>query len=305
MQNEIVSGRQMAAWIFVAMTAPLAQIASAGGWLQAVILGAVGWIFCLLALGCRHPQPKWICVVQWIWVTLTLMFLLRETANAWPMGKGYPVIPITLALLAAWSARKGASAAAGAAGTLSYIVGIGFLLVLAAGLGRVSWERERAVPETINENLLLIFLLPCAAAAIPRDRGTKRALSGCFVFAVVSAIVVQGILSVNGLQGVPFYEMSRGLELLGVWERFEALVCALLTVGWTALLTLLATAAGSLVERVAHNGFRWGVWGTVLVAVAGMLCNMRTNIAILGIYGLICWGLLPLLAQAIVSEKKM
>lgn len=305
MQNEIVSGRQMAAWIFVAMTAPLAQIASAGGWLQAAILGAGGWIFCLLALGRRHPRPKWICIVQWIWVTLTLMFLLRETANAWPMGKGYPYIPITLALLAAWSAQKGAAAAAGAAGTIYYIVGIGFLLVLAAGLGQVSWEREWAAPKAINDNLLLIFLLPCAAAAIPRERETKRALPGCFAFAVVSAIVVQGILSVNGLQGVPFYEMSRGLELLGVWERFEALACALLTVGWTALLTFLATAAGSLVEQVAYNGYRWGVWGTVIVSVSGMLCNMRTNVAILGIYGLICWGLLPILAQAVVSQKKM
>lgn len=287
------------------MTAPLAQIATTSGWHQAAILGAGGWIFCLLALGCRHPQPKWICVAQWVWVTLTLMLLLRETANAWPMGNAYPAIPVTLALLAAWSAQRGASAAAGAAGTLYYIVGIGFLLVLAAGLGQVSWEREWAASKAINEKILLIFLLPCAAAAIAREGGSKGSLPGCFLFAVVSAIVVQGIQSVYGLQGVPFYEMSRGLELLGVWERFEALVCALLTVGWTMLLTLLATAAGSLVKQVVHNGFRWGVWGTVIVAVAGMLCNMRPNVAILGIYGLICWGLLPILAQAIVPEKKM
>lgn len=298
----------MAAWIFVAMTAPLAQMAGGSGWVQVIAVGLIGLLFCWFALKMRQPQPRLICALQWVWVILTAAVLLRETANSWPMGDAYPVVPLAILALALWAAQKGTQAASSASGTLLYIVVIGFVLILAAGLGQVEWTKELEQPRKMNPGLILVFLLPCAAEAIPgAKKQANRGLLGCFLFAALCALVVQGILSADVMEQTetPFYEMSRGLELLGMWERFEALVCALLTAGWFAMLELLLCAGGFLFLSVWKKDYQIGVWVTAGIAFLAMLCNMRINATILGFSGLICWGILPGITQGIVAEKKL
>lgn len=305
MRNETVPQRQMAAWIFLAMTAPLAQLAG-GGWLTMLAAGLAGGLFAWLALKMRRPQASWLCTLQWIWVTLALSCFAPETANSWPMGDAYPVVPLAMLLLAVWAAQKGTAAASGAAATFIYIVSAGFAVVLAAGIGQTRWHALTQLPREMNPALLAVFLLPCAAAAIPgKKKQANRAITAALVFGVLCAGVVQGVLPDDAGGTAPFYEMSRSLELFGAWERFEAPVCALLTVGWFAMLELLLCAGGCLFSTVVKDSYRAGVFVTAFIAGVLMLCNVRINAAFLAVFGGICWGIFPVATQGIESEKKM
>lgn len=288
------------------MTGPVTQMAVSGGWVQTAIVGTVSGVLCWAALGAKCQMPKWICVLQLVWIALAGATLFRESAGCWPMGNAYPVVPLAIFALAAWSAQKGAASAAAAWSTLLYIVAIGFALVLAAGLGQVRWERELAVSSRFDGRLMLVFVIPCTAAAIPREgKQAKWGAAAAVLFAVISSVVVQGVLSINGIGENGFYQMSRGLSLLGVWERFEALVCALMTIGWVSAASLLFSSTKRLCTRIFNREEKISPWMMAFASAALSLCDLHTNSVILWIFGVISWGVFPLLTQWVVAQKKM
>ena len=103
----------------------------------------------------------------------------------------------------------------------------------------------------------------------------------------------------------PFWLMSRSISVLGVMERFEALISALLALGFCCLLALLLLAG-----RKALRGARpstsvsLAVWLTAGVSGALLWVAPRVPNSFY-LYGdLLFWGLLPILTLGIVSVKK-
>lgn len=154
------------------------------------------------------------------------------------------------------------------------------------------------------------MLLPAAAALLPRRKGRSPWLWGLGL-AVAGAgvsLLTAGVLSqavAVHTQGA-FFEMIRGISILGVAERFEAVVAAAMTLGWFCLLSLLLTGAGHLGETL-HPG--WGrptVWLTTLAAALGLPWARGVSPWLSALGALVLWCLLPLLARKSepVEKKK-
>ena len=120
------------------------------------------------------------------------------------------------------------------------------------------------------------------------------------------SLLTAGVLSpavATNIQGA-FFEMIRGISILGVAERFEAVVAAAMTLGWFCLLSLLLTAAGHLGETL-HQG--WGrptVWLTALLAATGQAWAREVSPWFSALGALVFWCLLPLLGRRRAPVEK-
>ncbi len=223
------------------------------------------------------------------------------------MGDNNLVVPVVLATLAAWCASKGPTAAAGTAGILFVLLSIGYGLILGAGAPQIHWEWIQKNPAEIQALVLFLFLIPGAAANIPgKDLGKKVLwLFLIPLFSIVVALVTQGNVHPNANTGnFRFYEMCRSLSIFGLAERFEALTCALVSVGWFSLLALLYSAAGIAAQAVFPGKGNAGVWLALATSVIMILGKMSTNSPILWITATLFWGMVPILHQVIALQKK-
>ena len=143
---------------------------------------------------------------------------------------------------------------------------------------------------------------------LPRKKGRSPWLWGLGL-AIIGAgvsLLTAGVLSpavATNIQGA-FFEMIRGISILGVAERFEAVVAAAMTLGWFCLLSLLLTAAGHLGETL-HQG--WGrptVWLTALLAAAGQAWAREVSPWFSALGALVFWCLLPLLGRRRAPVEK-
>ena len=140
----------------------------------------------------------------------------------------------------------------------------------------------------------------CRRGVVAQKKGTEP-LAGAGV-----SLLTAGVLSpavATNIQGA-FFEMIRGISILGVAERFEAVVAAAMTLGWFCLLSLLLTAAGHLGETL-HQG--WGrptVWLTALLAAAGQAWAREVSPWFSALGALVFWCLLPLLGRRRAPVEK-
>ena len=101
-----------------------------------------------------------------------------------------------------------------------------------------------------------------------------------------------------------FYEFSKGVNLFGVAERFEALVACALTAGWFALFTLILCAVYHLTEKIFFPASKWCVW-IAAAASMGLMCILPKADSWMAIGALIFWGFLPVAAQGIGCAKNI
>ncbi len=305
-----VPGAQMQAWIFVAMTAPLAQKLSGCGWVFAAIAGVICSVIVwgAVRLTAGADWKPWFCAVEVIWLAIALAICAGEAAGSWPMGDAWPVVPLVMLALAGWSAQKGPQVASRVAGVLFFLILIGYVPIFGAGAGQADWGE--LLPRWGRDDGTAGFwlLMPGVAAFLPwQKRRMGKALAGTVAFGIIAAGITCGVLTPALAQMVdtPFYEMSRSLSLLGMAERFEALVCALLTVGWYAALSLLLSAGGCLFGRIWKGKEPVGVWCLTLAAAAAVLCRLRTWGLLPAIGAAVFWIALPMLAGGLKKVEKI
>ncbi|HIT33084.1 MAG TPA: hypothetical protein IAC31_00445 [Candidatus Faecousia intestinigallinarum] len=301
------------AWIFTAVSAPAARLAGRGPWLPVLLLAAG---CCLLCWGLHRLAPdeprfgKLYCLAQFLFLIPVAGEMIRMSQDCWPTGVSFPLVPATLALLAAANAWNGAERASRVGGILFWLLALLYSLVLLSGLKDIesSWlAPQMSLP---SGGLPLILLLP-AAALLLRRSGSRKAeqlgLGLIFLFTAAAALLTVGNLSprVAAAAGDPFYIFSKSLRFLGVAERFEALVSVALTMSYFALLSLLFSIAGNLAETIRPD---WGKAGVLICSVGGVGLLLAPPMpgGVLSAGALFLWAGLPLAYWGVLKkgEKK-
>lgn len=298
----------MTAWLSTALIPTLLQLASGAGWPAAVVIAAVcsGAVYAVTKWGKSNCVPilMWL---QYLYIIVLLAQLLPNAAYSWP-GDNYPAVPLILLALAAWSANKGAQAAARVGCVLFWLVLGVYLAVLALGTGEVKAQWLRPVQTATPWQAVTLLLISAGAVlTVGREDKWKVNLLLPAVLWNVAAVVVVGVLSPGRADMLPdpLYTTVQSLRLPGIAQRFEALLSAGMTVGWFALMTVLLSVCAGLVEAVKPNWNRKALWGAALLAGAGVLCNLHISWVILAVLATVFWVVFPLLTQGLGRQKKM
>lgn len=311
MFHEKIPQHPLAGWLFVAMTAPLAQIAGKQGWIASLVAAVIclGLCWTINSLPTEHMWKKcWYCVLQSVWLVVVLTALANWSAEAWPTGGDFPVVPLTLIVLAVFAALNGPAGASRVSGVLLWFLVLLYGIILGSGSKNIHapWLMPRW--EIPGPTALLVLLIPVACIFLPREKG--RAIHWGFLalllFYVAITLWTVGTISpqVAGEVAWPFYESSKSLSLLGVAERFESLVSVAMTMGYFSLYSLLLSGVGHLAENCRCG---WGKRGVVIGGVAAallVLSERSLKPLLLVIITLGAWCLLPLFGAFTELWKK-
>lgn len=304
MYNRKIEGHSLWAWTAAAISAPVAQFLGSTPWHWTLLLGAAAgglWLCVEAATVYGRRDWKWLAVLQILFLVFTVSSAARWSGACWVTAESAWAIPVVLLVLAACAAEGGCRAGARCGAVLFWCLTLLFAVLVVFAIPDVKLSGLRPENRGDGEVAAAVLLLPAVAALLPRKRGSKPwpwAL-GIVLGAVGLSALTAGVLSpavAAGTQGA-FFEMIRGISILGVAERFEAVVAAAMTLGWFCLLSLLLTGAGHLGETL-HEG--WGrptVWLSALCAALALpwVKNVPAWISTLG--ALLFWYIFPLLAR--------
>ncbi len=302
-----IAARPLVIWLLCAMTAPIVQVVAGNDPLFAVLLSAACVAVVCLGLAGNGQYGKILSGLQYLWAAIAAGVIAQAAGKSWPMGEAGYAVPLVLLALAAWSASKGPATAARTAGILFILLCVGYGLIFAAGLSQINGSWVTKLVREDPKFMVFLLLLPGTAACLPRQSLGKRGL-WLFVlpaFCLLATVVTSGSVHPDAkVESFAFFEMCRSLSLFGFAERFEALACALLSVGWFSLLALLMCSAGAAAQNIFPGKGRQGVW--LAAAAAGGMVLGKISIAskFLLILGAIFWGLAPILFQGIEWRKK-
>ena len=272
--NESLSGRQFRALLLTAGTAPIFTGTCGLSWamvLPASLL-ACGVVSGMYALVPGAPAKLLRAVFAAALLVLTV-WAGKRTAPAFPeTARSAPAACLILAL-AALAAGRGAAVLGRCAGVLIWILAGLYGVVLAFGFTQINTEWLR--PEWNWRDLPKAALLLLPAAALPlrgRTEGKKGSGLSLLTLAAlaVSASMITGasLSPVLAREPMSFLTLARSVSILGVIQRFEALISAALLMSGFCLCALLY---GSLREEFLHLfGERRGRRG-YLAAVASSL----------------------------------
>lgn len=306
MYRKALPAKQLAAWAFVAMVPTAIATFGGGSWLWVLVVAVVS-----LILG--RSVWRWGTVsrlfapLQIIFLVMVIGELSKGAAASWP-GESYPAVPLMLIALAAWSAWKGASAAARVGTVLYWLV---LIVYTAVGLSAVkeveaAWLLPRWAYK--DDAGALILLTPALALPLLKD-GTRwqGRIHLAMAFVVAASLLTVGILSpgVASQLEAPFYQTTKGLELGGVVKHFEAVISAATTVGWFSLISLYLAVCGCLCETLSEG---WGRKGTLLCAAAAatwLLYGSHISGMFLAMLAAVFWVWVPISTQLVERRKKM
>ena len=278
MYRNTVPARQLATWLCAALIPPLIQMSANLGWATAGAISLVcnGVVFAVWKWGLMSRHPVFACV-KCLYIIVLLWSLLPYAAASWP-GNHDPAVPLILLALAAWSANKGAAAAARVGCVLFWIVLLIYLGVLASGTPQIkpSWLKPTFSPDLWPTVALL--LSPCTVLMLHQEgKGWSPRLLLPGVILTAAAAVTAGILSPKLTETItdPFYTAVKSLTLLGVAQHFEAILSAAMTVGWFCLMALLLSASGAYAQTIKPGWERKGLWLTAGLSALGLLCKLH------------------------------
>lgn len=299
LDNKERSGRQNQTWLLTAMAAPLAQTASGASWLTTALVGAVCLPVCwgLEWLAEKSRPGKWLCAVQWFWLSLILGEVLQWLKLCWPDSPSALAAPLVLLLLAAWTAGKGKEQASRAGSVLFWFLTLLLGAVLLSGVKEIRLDNLRPVWKMQGAHLITVFLIPAMGTSLTGSRRSWRPKAGILMLGILLSTVTSGVLSLKAAAEAPsaFYELSRSLRLLGIAERFESLVAAGMTLGYFALLSYLLSAGAAAAEVLRAGKGAWGSWSAAVLSGLFFISGFRLDSAILALGTVLTWVVLPVL----------
>jgi len=302
---------QMTAWLLTALSAPIIQTAGHTGWvstaLAAVLVIPLCWLvntYCPRGL----PDRAWFCVLEWIAVTAVLAGITAWSEEAWPTGRDFPVVPLTLLMLAVLSSLKGASGASRVSSVLFWFAALLYAIILVCGAGEMKLRWMTPSRDLPSSQVLLILLLPSGLCLLPREKG-KGLSVGIMVtgllFIIVSAWVAGNLPRKVIADTVwPFYEASKGLALPGIAGRFESLVSVAATMGYFSLQSMLLSMAGCVADSLREGWGKAGIIGAAIIAGIYILLFPPVHSSWLVIITLLGWCILPLFGAFAGKRKK-
>ena len=257
------SSRQRSALALSAAGLPIFRCCCAVSW-PWVLLGGAAAAASLLLLSAltrklgrrRLPILAPLFVLGAVGAAIASSYAFPETA-----GNPLAVAPVLVLSLAA--AAGGAEAAGRCAGILLRVTGALYGIVLLFSLPQL--RLSRLVPAGAPSDALCVWaalLLPGAALCLPaeaEDGQLPRWPLWSAGTALAASLVTGGILSpALAREAEPFRTLARGVSVLGVIRRFEALVNGAMLMSGFCLCTLLLTAADALCGKCfsERNGVR-------------------------------------------------
>lgn len=310
MRCEEISGRQRDLWILLAASAPILQMAGRAGWIAVLIAALPCALLCWAVLSIpayELPRSKWFCIIQVIWLTAVLSQLVRWSDDAWPSGRDFPSVPLTLLLLSTFSALSGVPKAAQVSSIVFWFAAILLSIVGLSGLSDLNMEYLQPQWESPNADTILILLIPAAGVVLGRKEKTKAvsplAVLLFFVFMVLWTV---GIVSPEGAKYYrwPFYEAAKSLSLFGIAKRFEAIVSVAVTMGYYCLCSFLLSCAGAYARRINEKWANPVIVGAALTAGAFLLLDVDLSVTVLAMIALFVWIIMPLTGRFMKHEKK-
>ncbi len=311
MQEHDVNVRCLWAWIFVAVSAPLAHMAGHWDWLTVGIASVICATLCavVLHLSDRHRiRRPWYSGLQTLWLVVVMSAMLRWSASCWPTGRSFPLVPLTLLILALFAAWDGALRASRTTSVLFWFIALLYNVVLAAGTKNLTLTYMIPRLQLPGGSLIMLLLLPSVGAFLPcKKRLRILPLLLIAAFSVVVSAWTIGTLSPMAAKAVeqPFYVFSRSLSLQGIAERFESLVSVALTMGYFTLFVYLLSGVYHLTEDIFPGQGKKGIAIAGAAAAALMLAapNIPEIIMAAGAFAL--WILLPVIVKIFWKKSKI
>lgn len=174
---------------------------------------------------------------------------------AFPETAGSPLAAALIFALSFWAARSGAEAVGRCAAVLLPLLAVlyGVILVFSLSQLRLSWLLPTGTPRA-GLRACVSLLLPGAALFLRREDGVSvsRGTAIAALAAAAAAAVTAGTLSPPGAAArAAFLTVSRSVSILGVIQRFEALISGAMLMSGFCLCTLLLLAARELLDSLA------------------------------------------------------
>ncbi len=254
-RNDRLSARQLGALALTAAGLPCFRLCCRVSW-PWVLLGSLGAALTLsLLTGLVERRRRAGAQTGGAFLLLPILlfgalYAAWESSFAFPETAGNLLMAAYVLALSAAAARTGPAAAGRCAGILLWITGALYGTVLLFSLPQLRLEWLRPVGSALDAVKVWAALLPPGAALLLAGRlGEDQRLphwpwwTAAGIAAAASA-VTGGILS-PALAREPeaFRTLARGVSVLGVIRRFEALVNGALLMSGFCLCTLLLSAA--------------------------------------------------------------
>jgi hypothetical protein len=289
LESDRLTTKQMLLWTASAMSAPLAIYGGKTSWEWTLVIGilCVGISLLTIRFG-SADYGKILRLVQLVTLSVAAGAFSREISACW--GEESMSMPLALLALAALSVGKSSQSAGRVCCCVAWIAAILYALVLVVGLKNIQWPRLAATG--YYDGLLIVaYLLPAVWLMLPAERSGSRWLLGMVGFGLLISVLCFGTLSARGVVDAqqPIYQYSKSLTLLGIAERFEAVTSVALTLGLYCVLSLLLSAAESMIKH-----------GAVIAAVIASI-NVQISTKITVILAIFAWIILP----TINSVKKV
>lgn len=328
MTRDEFSPRQFLALLTTAVSAPLAIVCSGAGWRWVLIaLALAGCFYLYMAYAVREiprglgytgmlmrvygiRMGRIMSGVYWLWLVLAAARAGRMAELAFPGDRAFPMIPLTLLLVAALTARKSTASVCRFGGVLYLFVAALLAFTLIFGTANVELQNLRAAGEP-SEMLgpAGVLLLPAVGLfLLDRMDGSRGQVWRWYLLvaglAVTLSLVCTGSLSLPLAKQSdnPFWLMSRSISVLGVMERFEALISALLALGFCCLLALLILAGRKAFRCAWPTKSHLAAWITAgaSAAIIWIVGAIPKTANMLG--DVIFWGIVPIVTLWVVLK---
>ncbi|MDR0890431.1 MAG: GerAB/ArcD/ProY family transporter [Oscillospiraceae bacterium] len=320
--------RQICALCFCAMGPAAVVLLPKSGWLPALIMSALAAAAVALLLVLRRKcggglaevyvnswgelPGKTLLAMELLWSLLLLGVFARLLCSAYPQGNAFPFVGLIMLLLAAYAAKKGASAVVRVGAVCFFFLLLIFGLVLAFSAVRVEPRWLRPTLEYMDWRVFPLLLAPvCALFFADKCEGAKGKVHwwiiGTVAITVLCALVTIGSVSppVAADDDFPFYMMTKSISVFGAMERFEAVVSAALTAGGFCLMGMLCMANARKLHRLFPKANEKSAASVNLVAGAAALwLSFRISATWIAAGTAIFWGILPLLTLLVGVQKK-
>lgn len=307
--DDKLQNAQFGAWIQAAVIPSILSIVGRSSWITVLPIALLCGGICLYILRARKMEaPRWLWILELLWLILLLGGLTGQCATCWEDVNAFPAIPLILLAVAAWASCKGAWRAGRTGAVLIWLVLPILGVVFLAGTADVQWSWVRTEMTSPDGMLVSLLLVPCLGLFLPRKAEAKEK-NFCIIpvaVAIIASVVADGVLGSEVASDTPntFYEFSKSVTLLGVAERFEALVACALTSGWFALFVIILSAIYHVTEKIFVPGAKWSVWVSAVIA-AGLMCILPNGSLWMGFGALIFWGFLPAMTQLLGDRKNI
>lgn len=269
------------------------------GWML-VILGASMLITAMgKPLSMENPSKslRLLMIPLFLWNVVMISRIVWDISAVHRVAS--PLPGVLLLILGAYGVKKRVLPVVGAV-LMFFLVGIYGILYLFA-LPEVQWDRvvwgEQWNPVGIAYGFLPLLLLYMY-------RGENK--KGRWIWLLMGAgLTIGAAVITKGLNAPNFFTASMSVNVLGTMERLEPFVGVAVTAGGFCLMGMLFRVNENLWEIIWMQKKKYPLEIIMIIGIMGIWLIPRGETGIIDLGTTVCWGLIPILTQLVVSGKNV